>query len=227
MPVRERRTVGSIISLTAILLIPAGTAKAHNKWQTSYRKWPWKVDQIRTLNTLPGESPHSGQSNQLAIDVLMSSGERVYSITPGITSYEFDDCVGNYMVVQDSAPAGRFHTYEHLNSSLVGSGGAVSAGQPIVTVGTAASATCGTGSHLHFQRSSQLGAYTDDHTIGSVTKDFVHWIGFPTGNGFESTPSGGTYRQNFQNGYILYMPGICRTEVYLGTTFTKAGVYCD
>src|SRR3989304_8747964 len=103
-----------IVALGAVLL-SAGEASAHNTWNGGYRKWPWKVDLVRSITTLPNTPPHSGESNHLAIDVGMNY-ETVYSLSPG-TYIEFVDryCFGKTLLIQDND--GSYIAYAHLDSA--------------------------------------------------------------------------------------------------------------
>lgn len=56
--------------------------------------------------------------------------------------------------------------------------------------------------------------------------DWVHWIGYPTGNRYAL--SGGTaYRQYFQGGRIDYWPSSCRAAMYIGDSYKQENYHCD
>lgn len=61
--------------------------------------------------------------------------------------------------------------------------------------------------------------------------DWVHWMGYPIGNRVKTGVSPDTYRQDFQNGHIIYTPSACKADMYVAgqykTTYTNLLAVCD
>lgn len=66
-----------------------------------------------------------------------------------------------------------------------------------------------------------LAAYTE--LMGGL--DWVSWIGYPTGNRAR-TPSG-LWRQEFQDGHVLFDEDVCRVSMYLRGTLMRTYTFCD
>ncbi|MGZ4207750.1 MAG: M23 family metallopeptidase [Actinomycetota bacterium] len=75
-------------------------------------------------------------------------------------------------------------------------------------------------SHAYVLVRGILGAYTDPYS----GHDWVYWLGYPTSNRYAYWS---WYRQDFRYGFIIYDPGSCREDVYVGSRLTWNATYCD
>lgn len=91
--------------------------------------------------------PRSGGRSHEGVDIMASYGTPVYAIVSGTITYAgYGDSAGNWQVLSGSD--GNDYWYMHNQSNIV-TGGSVSAGQQIATVGDTGNATGVP--HLHFE----------------------------------------------------------------------------
>ncbi len=164
MFVRNRNLLVLAILVALLgLFLTSSTAVAHNTYNGGYRRFPWVGDTVQTLTTLPNQAPHSGEFNQLAIDVGMNFAT-VYSISNG-TFVEFVDryCYGNTLTVQDND--GSYIIYAHLDPSVTPTSGVKLIGYSMAKSGNSTGGggtACSSAAHLHFARYSSAPTFTMD-----------------------------------------------------------------
>lgn len=92
-------------------------------------------------------APRSGGRSHEGVDIMANYGTSVYAITSGTITYAgYGDSAGNWQILSGSD--GNAYWYMHNQSNLV-TGGSVSAGQQIATVGDTGNAAGVP--HLHFE----------------------------------------------------------------------------